>query len=1001
MSRSPSPLPLVFSKGSTGRAVGTLAKALKIALRDDAWRHPVLARPGSLLDSPHEAAIRTWQAGAGLVADGVVGPYGQTLLGLATPAAESPGPWGLSIARITPLFPQTKPANIARYLPYLTAALAACNLPERSQALGSLALLRAHAEGFVPLSETVSPDNTAPGGALFGLNDRRGGNGQRGDGARYRKRGWTGLTGRSAYQVESEFLGCDLVSHPEYANSPEIAALVLAHTVDVLWRAGTEDTFVARLRALVNPQDAGALERFDAVWRSAEGTAAWAAPALAATRSRGAARRSTGPSGNSSGVEPSRGTPPAKGRTAATPVSRSTVGSGTRARKDTVDVRDRLYTPPPVSLPPVHPSPTDVARFLPAYTQAGLILNQGQEGSCTGFGLACVINYLRWLRAARPKKLTSVSPHMLYTMARRFDEYEGEDYDGSSCRGAIKGWFYNGVCSLEDWTDAPRYGFAERAVATTLGVYYRIDITSITDLQAAICQHGAIYVSVYTHGGWDDVPWKCEQIVRHEDVPVIGFDGHPHRSDGHAFALIGFNESGFLLQNSWGADWGAGGFATLSYADWLTNAMDAWVVALGVPRVVAGRLAVPSATVKRAQHKEEKTAGSAPRQGWWDEAQALQHSLLLGDDGRVSRYLTEDAAPRKLLHQVFSLPDRWFSTLPPDQPKRLVIYAHGGLNSEADAVSRARALGRYFLGNGCYPLFVVWKTGLWESLQGVLSKLRDQITSPQGIPAATSAAARTWSDTSDLLIEKWVGRPAGRPLWCEMKDNAALAFTPRRAGDLLLEGLLALASRWNADFELHLVGHSAGSIWLGHLLRRMSDPSWNGLQERVQSTHLFAPACTVDFANQHFAAVPSAMRGLQMELLSDSIERKDNVASVYRRSLLYLVSNALESDLRTPLLGLASIYGSDAGRWNGNSDTMDALASWRQALGRVQSDKSDRLRLQTESSYRTAIDADGEPVLETASHGGFDNDIDVMTRTLSRITGMSSLPLPITDLRSF
>ncbi len=81
---------------------------------------------------------------------------------------------------------------------------------------------------------------------------------------------------------------------------------------------------------------------------------------------------------------------------------------------------------------------------------------------------------------------------MLYNFARRYDEYAGEDYDGSSCRGALKGWFHHGVCLESDWpyreqeNIPPQYGYAERAVNTTLGVYYRIDIKNITDMQAAI-----------------------------------------------------------------------------------------------------------------------------------------------------------------------------------------------------------------------------------------------------------------------------------------------------------------------------------------------------------------------------------------------------------------------------------------------------------------------------------------------------------------------------------
>ena len=40
---------------------------------------------------------------------------------------------------------------------------------------------------------------------------------------------------------------------------------------------------------------------------------------------------------------------------------------------------------------------------------------------------------------------------MLYEMAKRYDEWPGEDYDGSSARGAMKGWHKHGVCSDEHW----------------------------------------------------------------------------------------------------------------------------------------------------------------------------------------------------------------------------------------------------------------------------------------------------------------------------------------------------------------------------------------------------------------------------------------------------------------------------------------------------------------------------------------------------------------------
>ena len=40
---------------------------------------------------------------------------------------------------------------------------------------------------------------------------------------------------------------------------------------------------------------------------------------------------------------------------------------------------------------------------------------------------------------------------MLYELARRYDEWPGENYAGSSARGAMKGWHKHGVCAETMW----------------------------------------------------------------------------------------------------------------------------------------------------------------------------------------------------------------------------------------------------------------------------------------------------------------------------------------------------------------------------------------------------------------------------------------------------------------------------------------------------------------------------------------------------------------------
>jgi hypothetical protein len=64
------------------------------------------------------------------------------------------------------------------------------------------------------------------------------------------------------------------------------------------------------------------------------------------------------------------------------------------------------------------------------------VLDQGQTNACTGSALASVVYQLQ--RSAKPNPAECrVSPFMLYSMARRYDEFPGnpDAETGSSARG--------------------------------------------------------------------------------------------------------------------------------------------------------------------------------------------------------------------------------------------------------------------------------------------------------------------------------------------------------------------------------------------------------------------------------------------------------------------------------------------------------------------------------------------------------------------------------------
>jgi predicted chitinase len=967
---SPDGLPIqdiVLIKGNQGAKVTALKKSLVKHLGGDAGLYPTLAS-GNTFDADTEAALRNWQASIGLVPDGVAGPCTCSALGLfdLPPLAVT-----LTTTSVKVVFPTaTQASNISKNLPYIESAMAAFGLTDIEMIAVALGTIRAESEGFVPIAEMVSKFNTLSGQPAFSAYEGKKslGNTQPGDGARFRGRGYVQLTGRHNYETYGAVLDVPLTAVPDIACSPEVAACLLAaylHANQAALRKALRKHDLAAARKVVNGGSHGlarfkdTYEKFVALW----------APAARGIPAKKTGKRTT-----------ARIAPPS-----AAALRRANL----KVNRDAVDLRDRQYMPPPHTVAAQYPPDRLIKDFISNYTAAKLVLDQGQEGACTGFGLASVINYLLWVNLGAGSKLDSVSPRMLYKFARRYDEYEGEDYEGSSCRGALKGWFYNGVCRETLWpynkgaNSLPKIGWDIDAREQSLGVYYRIDITSIVDLQAAINAVGAIYVSAYTHAGWDELKTRATPPKAHKDLPVIEYNGTPSREGGHAFALVGFNRDGFVLQNSWGGDWGAGGFAVLTYAEWLANAMDAWVVAMGVPGVVAGRLTGggPAASTNAAARAQP---------GWWDEETAYQHSIVLGNNGRVNHYLTRDSVSHSLQYQACVAPDEWFRQQA-TRKKRLVIYVHGGLNSESDAIARARAMGRYFTGNGCYPLFMVWKSGLLESITNILQdRVRPRAVQP--------GLAGNWvtENISDPVLEKTVGRELAKPLWSQMKENAAMASLPGRGADLLVNAIRSLAGSWGDDFELHLVGHSAGSIMLGKMLGNLAQKE---LIHLVKSCHLYAPACSVAFANKEYAPHQEVLQNLYLDILSDKLEVGDHVAHIYQKSLLYFVSNALDAEARTPILGLANVFDTDYSRWDGAAVTIEALEAWRHAAR--SSKLKSRMTIHNADEFVTrATKSGGGEKVEKASHGGFDNNVAVISQTLQRITG-AKLAMPVDDLVGF
>jgi hypothetical protein len=620
------------------------------------------------------------------------------------------------------------------------------------------------------------------------------------------------------------------------------------------------------------------------------------------------------------------------------------------ARPDGLDFRDQIYRPNLIEVP--------VYRGLDLYRRAAVpILDQGETSACTGFALATVAHYLLRTRVVVPDQ-TEVSRQMFYDLARRYDEWKGLDTEGSSCRGAMKGWYKHGICARELWPDANAHRgiltdpIVQDAARRTLGAYFRVNHRSLVDMHTALTETGILYASATVHGGWSKA----------------GGDGiipnQPDLAGGHAFAIVGYDDQGFWLQNSWGQGWGKDGYGHLSYEDWLANGTDVWVARLGAPSIA------PSQPLGQAT-----AAAGAVRAGAFQFNDIRPHVISIGNNGKLDPQgdigTSTDMVDHMLNTDFDTITKGW-------QKKRLVLYAHGGLTAQESALQHVAEARAPMLAAQCYPLAFIWHSDYLTTLRDILADAVRQ-RRPEG---ALDNLKDFMLDRLDDALEPIARIASGMAEWSKMKENALDASADNGGAQRVADDLAALADKP----EIHLVGHSAGAVFHAGLLPYLIS---KGLT--VASCTLWAPACTVElFKKQYLPALKSgALKKLIIYTLTDKAEQDDNCAEIYHKSLLYLVSNAFEEHHRNPFT---------------NSDGEPILGMQKFLESLVQD--QDVLALTQDGKFEWILSPNTEPpgsLKESTAthHGDFDDDEATRRSTLARIVGSAPAAAPQASAQGF
>lgn len=854
----------------------------------------------------------------------------------------------LSDTALARIMPNASGARRAACLAPINTALQRYGMRTLARAAAFLAQV-AHESGELQFMQelwgpTPAQKRYEPPGDLT----RRLGNTQPGDGRRYRGRGPIQITGRDNYRRYGKLLGLDLEAGPEQAADPEVGFLVAGeywtrNGLNALADAGDFDAITRRINGGMN----GAPERRRLHERALQVLAGeWPAQAPAEPAAAVAAARTRTARRYLRGDEAIRAAPAA----AASAEARGTA-RGRRARPaapppgrtfdvrpDTLDFRDRMYEATLVEVPMHVPLGEYLALDVP-------LLDQGSEGACTGFGLATVAHYLLRRRHVVPDP-APVSPRMLYDMARRYDEWPGEDYSGSSARGAMKGWYKHGVCAQALYPQGrnARSGLTDARTADALkrplGSYFRVNHKDLVAMHAALAEVGILYATARVHEGWSQV----------------GRDGvielSPRLLGGHAFALVAYDDQGFWLQNSWGPHWGRGGFARISYDDWLVNGTDVWVARLGVP-----------VSLHRLESAATAHSSAAAQSNGYAYADLRPHIVSVGNDGLLKAGGDYGTTPQDL-DTIFTgdMPRTMAGWATP----RVLLYAHGGLVDERSAVQRLADYRPALLGGQVYPLAFIWRTDFWSTVSNILEDAASR-RKPEGV---LDAAKDFMLDRLDDALEPLARALGGKLMWDQMKQNALAASAARGAAVHVADRLQALAARM-PGLQVHLVAHSAGSILLAPLIGLLAA---RGLA--VTSCTLWAPACTVALFRQHYLpAMQSGKIGaFTLFHLSDKAEQDDNCAQIYNKSLLYMVSDAFEAELRIPL-------------WR-DGEPLLGMERWLDAGLR-----GEIARHRGELVAAPNTFPDGSPSASRATHhGDFDDDAQTVAATFGRIIGATQAP---------
>jgi len=236
---------------------------------------------------------------------------------------------------------------------------------------------------------------------------------------------------------------------------------------------------------------------------------------------------------------------------------------------DLPDARDHVYQLP--KKVGAVPASVDLRANCPA------VYDQGDLGSCTANAIGAALEFDQ----IKQKISYSVPSRLFIYYNERALEGTIDSDSGAQIRDGIKSVASQGACPETMWPYVET-AFANRPAAQC----YKYAKLHPAVSYARVAQDAAQMKAVLASGFPIVLGITVYESFESENVAKTGIVPMPAQSEatlgGHAVMAVGYDDAQqrFLVRNSWGTDWGMGGYFTIPYA-YLTSsdlADDFWVV---------------------------------------------------------------------------------------------------------------------------------------------------------------------------------------------------------------------------------------------------------------------------------------------------------------------------------------------------------------------------------------------------------------------------------------